>query len=450
MFELLDEIIGDVKEELRELKFDRFSPLRFALKSFLKNLRSIDEAAVEGLDLPHTLKIELKTILREAEEQLGGLLRSDRCFKIKSEHRAKVTSLLARIKVYLEQLTPSCVPQSASFRISMFTRSNSFKNVEYEAPTAEVELKRISMKIERETITTSIEFDRPPNLSRKSAPPKPPPPPPSKTSRSRSKAKPEISRLPRVIKLFHSFRSRVYGNSSVTKTPNTSSKADPSAVIAELMSKSKHVQQINKEVEMHKAVVNKWTEEIKSAEFKSMDSVCSFVRKMDSNLESIFTDEVSALKKIGNWPRRYDILREASGSWTVLKEMQSKLLNWPEMELEEIQKGLETVMHRISYMSQFQKRDQDKFINASIPWESAIYNQIKEAVLKPLQIYLELVIERSISLRSPSQKTRLFSECATFAFKVHQFVGGFNEECTAAFSKVEAAAQSVIDQQLIQ
>jgi len=93
----------------------------------------------------------------------------------------------------------------------------------------------------------------------------------------------------------------------------------------------------------------------------------------------------------------------------VLKEIQSRLLNWPEMELEKIQKGLETVMRRISYMSQFQKRDQDRFINVSIPLGSTIYDQIKETALKPLQIYLELVIERSIPLRSPSQKTRRFS-----------------------------------------
>ena len=39
----------------------------------------------------------------------------------------------------------------------------------------------------------------------------------------------------------------------------------------------------------------------------------------------------------------------------------------------------------------------------------------------------------------------LRAECAVFAFKGHQFVGGFNEPCSHAFALVERAAHTVIN-----
>lgn len=57
-------------------------------------------------------------------------------------------------------------------------------------------------------------------------------------------------------------------------------------------------------VETHRKTVEKWIKEITEARFDSMDDVCSFVERIDAELDQTLTDEVAVLKRIGNWPKR--------------------------------------------------------------------------------------------------------------------------------------------------
>lgn len=203
---------------------------------------------------------------------------------------------------------------------------------------------------------------------------------------------------------------------------------------------------------MHNETIKNWANEIKTKHFNSLEEVDEFVQKMDKDMENTLTDEVIILKRVGEWPKRYDILREARASWKQLKDMEKELLNWKvnddqdgEKELERIQKFLDSVDGRLQGMMRFNQRDEKKYADAGIPWSIALFDRVKAAALVPIEIYLKTVHKEATRYRSSERQRQLISKCAMFAFKGHQFVGGFNEACSRAFALIESDAHLVIN-----
>jgi len=452
---LLDKIIQDFADEIDTLKDTELSVLRSTLKRVLWSLQLLEEVVLDGHGNDPMLKTELLNVLKEAENELGALLRSDR--SPESDHDQRLKFVLIRISEHRDTLVHLPSSNSSSFHIPLFTRSESFKSMRYEPPDScnANGTQRISIEIEKETIKATITASALSDAKKDLAPPRPPPPPAASKERCKmKKTKPEIARQPTVLKLFHSFRSRAT-LSAPPQTKATGSKfqkGDNSAVIAELMSRSKHAQRINREVEMHSEKINNWATEIKTTHFNSMEEVDEFVQRMDKDMNETLTDEVVILKRVGNWPKRYDVLREARASWKQLKDMESKMLNWKacghlkgQLELEHTQKTIEDVDSKLQGIMRFQQREEARYREAGIPWTRALYDRVKAAALVPIEIYLQTVLDQAAGQRSVERQRQLFSKCAVFAFKGHQFVGGFNEACSRAFASVESAAHSVIN-----
>ena len=245
-------------------------------------------------------------------------------------------------------------------------------------------------------------------------------------------------------------------------------------------------------VEMHNETIKQWACKINTTQFQTMDEVAAFVDRMDADMTATLTDEVVILRRVGEWPKRcvdqdpsilpdipslftlclhrYDTLREANASWKQLKDMESTFLNWSfrekngvETELKRIQDHLEKTDAKVQSMMRLHQSEESKYREARVPWTTRLFDGVKLAALVPIELYLTKAYEHSLKLTSAEKQKRLFSshpsphtllhsndpslcdvDCALFAFKGHQFVGGFNESCTQAFTQIERAAQPVM------
>jgi len=89
-----------------------------------------------------------------------------------------------------------------------------------------------------------------------------------------------------------------------------------------------------------------------------------------------------------------------------------------------------------------------------IPWNAELIEPTKASALVYAKVYMELVlieVERLKTVWNPSisqplgsvvDPKSLLNAAVTFAFKVHQFVGGFDTECNEILQKVEAEFSS--------
>lgn len=264
-----------------------------------------------------------------------------------------------------------------------------------------------------------------------------------------------------MIRLFHSFQSRRSEGTSINARASlkradstTAAAADPSAVIEELMSKSKHARQINEEIKKYGEEIKTWAEEIRSTSFKNMKEINNFVEDMDIKITQHLTDEISIFKKFNNWPVRYDVMREASGKWKQLKDLELALLTWKvdnhpselDEELKKMRDFIERVDFRLQDYLRMQSTEEMKYAKFELPWSSEIYEQVKRASLHVLEQYFKRVIQSiENGCFTLTRKRDLLSNCACFAFKIHQMVGGFNTTCTEAFTQIESIAQTVIN-----
>lgn len=413
----------------------------------------LEEVFLDTLYFDASWTRNLNTVLESTEQEIGCLLWSQ-------DHddsiHERFLALLLRIGHYRKSLNPKVVlPHKSKFRLPLFSRSDSFKEIEYDIDEAMQRpwsgFTKMEMTMTKETIRITA-LSKNGGIDKKT--PAAPPPPPKKAKQSKSRS--DITRIPKVIRLFHSFHSppqeQVTPRSKAVGIKSRSTIGNPSAVLDELMSKSKHVLKINEEVKKYGDVIQEWAEEIRSISFDSMKEVVQFVEKMDRNMTQILTDETTILKRVKNWPMRYDIMRDAYGRWQKLKSLQMSLLHWKsdvgsslDDRLQRMRDYIDRVDVRLQSYLRTQSSEEVKFAKHGIPWSSDIFDHIKRASLVVLEQYMNLILQHiDNESYSISRRKYLVSNCACFAFKVHQMVGGFNDPCTEAFTKIEAVAQRVI------
>ncbi|KAB2616571.1 protein CHUP1 [Pyrus ussuriensis x Pyrus communis] len=276
-----------------------------------------------------------------------------------------------------------------------------------------------------------------------SAPAPPPPPPPSKAligSRG-------VRRVPEVIELYRSL---------TRKDAHMENKANPAGVhvfaltknmIGEIENRSSYVLAIKSEVETQGEFVNFLISEVEFAKFTNIADVEAFVNWLDRQLSSL-VDERAVLKHFPQWPeRKADTLREAAFSYRDLRNLKNEASSFEDnlkepsilalRRMEALQDRLE---RSVSSTERTRESASKRYRDFQIPWEwmldTGLMGQMKLSSLRLAKEYMKRIIRDVESSECPREESLLL-QGVRFAFRVHQFAGGFDSETVLAFEELK-------------
>ncbi|XP_013629669.1 PREDICTED: protein CHUP1, chloroplastic-like [Brassica oleracea var. oleracea] len=296
----------------------------------------------------------------------------------------------------------------------------------------------------------------PPSVSK--APPPPPPPPPPK---SLNVASAKVRRVPEVVEFYHSLMRRDSINSRRDSTGGGGNAAAEAVVassnardmIGEIENRSVYLLAIKTDVETQGDFIRFLIKEVENAAFSDIEDVVPFVKWLDDEL-SYLVDERAVLKHF-EWPeQKADALREAAFCYFDLKKLISEASRFREdprqpsgSALKKMQALFEKLEHGVYTLSRMKESAATKFKTFQIPvdWmlETGITSQIKLASVKLAMKYMKRVSAEleAIGGGGPEEE-ELIVQGVRFAFRVHQFAGGFDAETMRAFQELRDKARS--------
>ncbi|KAL2931133.1 Protein CHUP1 chloroplastic [Bienertia sinuspersici] len=294
----------------------------------------------------------------------------------------------------------------------------------------------------------------PPSQTSKNVPPPPPPPPPAPVKKAPPQIPPppplpkgikastsKVKRVPEVVEFYHSLmrRDSRRDNGASTVTAASANKD----LVGEIENKSAYL-----------------LAEVETAVFTDIEDVVSFVKWLDEEL-TYLVDERAVLKHF-NWPeQKADALREAAFEYSDLKKLESEASSFRDdprqacsTKLKKMQTLLEKLEHGVYNLSRLKESATNKFKSFHIPvdWmlDTGFISQIKLASVKLAMKYMKRVSAELEAVGSGPEEEELIVQGVRFAFRVHQFAGGFDGETMRAFEELRDKARSCHVQQQTQ
>ncbi|KAL6544844.1 hypothetical protein OROMI_023706 [Orobanche minor] len=306
----------------------------------------------------------------------------------------------------------------------------------------------------------------PPPSQSKAAPPPPPPPPPPKDSKSKPEAE-RVRRVPEVVEFYHSlmrrdshFRRDSSGGVCVPADGTAGVMAKD--MIGEIENRSAYLLAIKTDVETQGEFIRFLIKEVEGAAFTDIEDVLPFVKWLDDEL-SYLVDERAVLKHF-SWPeQKADALREAAFGYSDLKKLESEASSFrcdPRQScipaLKKMQSLFEKILmdrleHGVYNLSRMRESASKRYKLYQIPmnWmlDTGIVSQmasVKLAMKYMKRVSSELEIGGGCSGGGggDSEEEGLIRQGVKFAFRVHQFAGGFDVETMRAFQELREKAQS--------
>ncbi|ESW25702.1 hypothetical protein PHAVU_003G058200 [Phaseolus vulgaris] len=286
----------------------------------------------------------------------------------------------------------------------------------------------------------------------KAAPPPPPPPPPAKAGRLTTA---KVRRVPEVVEFYHSLMRRDShsrrdsGPGGAAEVPATANARD---MIGEIENRSTHLLAIKTDVETQGDFIRYLIKEVESAAFTDIEDVVPFVKWLDDEL-SYLVDERAVLKHF-NWPeQKADALREAAFGYCDLKKLVSEASSFRDdprqlcgPALKKMQTLLEKLEHGIYNISRMRESATKRYKVFQIPvdWmlDSGYVSQIKLASVKLAMKYMKRVSAELETVGGGPEEEELIVQGVRFAFRVHQFAGGFDVDTMRAFQELRDKARS--------
>ncbi|GLT29560.1 hypothetical protein SLA2020_044190 [Shorea laevis] len=309
--------------------------------------------------------------------------------------------------------------------------------------------------------STEKSFPPPPPLpppSAKLAPPPPPlkaapPPPPLPPKGTRATAA-KVRRVPEVVEFYHSLMRRDSrrdsGGSNVGEVLPVI--ANPRDMIGEIENRSAHLLAIKTDVETQGDFIRFLIKEVENAAFTDIKDVVPFVKWLDDEL-SYLVDERAVLKHF-DWPeQKADVLREAAFGYCDLKKLESEASSFRDdprqpcgPALKKMQALLEKLEHGVYNLSRMRESATKRYKEFQIPmdWmlDTGIVSQIKLASVKLAMKYMKRVSAELEIVGGSPEEEELIVQGVRFAFRVHQFAGGFDVETMRAFQELRDKARS--------
>ncbi|GFP79717.1 protein chup1 chloroplastic [Phtheirospermum japonicum] len=309
----------------------------------------------------------------------------------------------------------------------------------------------------------------PPPRSAKLAPPPPPPPPkaagppppppPPKALKSKPAAE-KVRRVPEVVEFYHSLMRR---DSNFRRDSGGGGPSDAAAgamakdMIGEIENRSSHLLAIKTDVETQGDFIRFLIKEVEGAAFTNIEDVLPFVKWLDDEL-SYLVDERAVLKHF-EWPeKKADALREAAFGYSDLKKLESEASSFRDdprqpcgPALKKMQSLFEKLEHGVYNLSRMRESATKRYKVYQIPmnWmmDTGYVSQIKLASVKLAMKYMRRVSAELGMVGGGPEEEELIVQGVKFAFRVHQFAGGFDVETMRAFQELREKAQCCHNQQ---
>lgn len=303
----------------------------------------------------------------------------------------------------------------------------------------------------------------PPPPPRAPGGPPPPPPPPGGLSRGAGNDD-KVHRAPEVVEFYQSLMKREAKKDTTTLISTTSNTANArSNMIGEIENRSTFLLAVKADVESQGDFVQSLATEVRAASFTSVEDLVSFVNWLDEEL-SFLVDERAVLKHF-DWPEgKADALREASFEYQDLAKLEKRVSSFeddPTLSCDKALKKMYSLLEKVEQSVYALLRTRDMAISRyrefGIPvnWlmDSGIVGKIKLSSVQLAKKYMKRVATELDTLSGPEKEPNrefILLQGIRFAFRVHQFAGGFDAESMKAFEDLRnrASTQSTEDSKL--
>ncbi|KAK8598326.1 hypothetical protein V6N13_094299 [Hibiscus sabdariffa] len=274
--------------------------------------------------------------------------------------------------------------------------------------------------------------------------PAPPAPPlPSKLlAGSRS-----VRRVPEVGELYRSLTRKDANIENKTNMTTTPLLAFTKNMIGEIENRSTYVSAIKSDVEKQKEFINFLISEVQSAAFKDISDVEVFVKWLDQELSSL-VDERAVLKHFPQWPeRKADALREAAFIYRDLKNLEAEVSSFKanpkesfNSEFKRMQALQDRLEQSVNNIERVRESHSKRYRDLQIPWEwmqeTGLIGQMKFSSLRLAREYMKRTT-KEVQSNDCSHENNLLLQGVRFAYRVHQFAGGFDAETIRAFQELK-------------
>ncbi|OVA13278.1 hypothetical protein BVC80_289g20 [Macleaya cordata] len=290
----------------------------------------------------------------------------------------------------------------------------------------------------------------PPPPPSKSAP-VPPPPPPLPVKGAKTGAA-KVKRVPEVVEFYHSLMRRDSRKDSGVGASEVPAAGNARDMIGEIENRSAHLLAIKTDVETQGDFIRFLIKEVENAAFTNIEDVVAFVKWLDDEL-SYLVDERAVLKHF-EWPeQKADAFREAAFGYCDLKKFELEASTFCDdirqpcgPALKKMQTLLEKLEHGVYNLSRMRESATNKYKGFRIPteWmlENGFVSQIKLASVKLAMKYMKRVSTELEAAGGAPELEELMLQGVRFAFRVHQFAGGFDVETMRTFQELRNKARS--------
>lgn len=258
----------------------------------------------------------------------------------------------------------------------------------------------------------------------------------------------ETALEPELIEFYRSLVKRDAQKERSNAVVSCSAALNPKNMIGEIENRSSHLLAIKTDVETHGEFIEGLSREVDAAAFAEISEVESFVKWLDGELTCL-VDERAVLKHFPKWPeRKEDALREAACTYKELKNLESEILSFkdnPKQQILQSLRKIQTLQDRlersVGNVERVREGTSKRYRELQIPWawmlESGFVGQLKLSSLGLAKQYMGK-ITNELKCREPHQRGDLILHGVRFAYRVHQFAGGFNTETVKAFEGLKS------------
>ncbi|XP_017218712.1 protein CHUP1, chloroplastic [Daucus carota subsp. sativus] len=284
-------------------------------------------------------------------------------------------------------------------------------------------------------------------------PPRPPPPP---GSLSRTAGGEKVHRAPEVVEFYQSLMKREAKKDTTSLITSTSNTANArSNMIGEIENRSTFLLAVKADVETQGDFVQSLAAEVRAATFTDIEDLVVFVNWLDEEL-SFLVDERAVLKHF-DWPEgKADAFREASFEYQDLMKLEKQVTSFVddpnvpcEAALKKMYKLLEKLEQSVYALLRTRDMAVSRYKEFGIPvnWlqDSGVVGKIKLSSVQLARKYMKRVASELDALDGPEKEPNrefLVLQGVRFAFRVHQFAGGFDAESMKAFEELRNRMQA--------
>lgn len=286
----------------------------------------------------------------------------------------------------------------------------------------------------------------PPPLPGTPGVPPPPPPPPGSLLKG-SGTGDKVHRAPELVEFYQSLMKREAKKDTSSVASVTSNAVDARTnMIGEIENRSAFLLAVKADVETQGDFVQSLATEVRAASFTNIEDLVSFVNWLDEEL-SFLVDERAVLKHF-DWPEgKADALREAAFEYQDLMRLDNKVSSFvddPKLSCEAALKKMYSLLEKVEQSVYALLRTRDMAISRyrefgiPVDWllDSGVVGKIKLSSVQLARKYMKRVASELDALSGPEKEPNrefLLLQGVRFAFRVHQFAGGFDAESMRAF-----------------